>query len=219
MLRSVNPTWAEPKMKPRGAVTLFQGVKKYVESRMEKGAEVELAQIGPACDGMAALNFLSDVACCTSDCPPSSGPFVLANRKHGIPTLLSAAVARPFAGMSGEPTVVNNIVSGTGLTGRFFADVFGNLFEGRNYAYHAGQRVVRQPNGTPIARAPIGSQLEALVAGDVETGWGFFTNEGGPHSHHEGVRWNGAAWAGLEIRSSPLYNRQIAPLRGRTTCQ
>lgn len=210
MLRSVNPTWAEPKMKPRGAEKLFKSVTKYVESRMQRGAEVEIAQVGPACDGMAALNFLADVGCCTSECPPSSGPFVLANRKHGIPTLLSAAIARPFAGMSGEPTIVSNVMSGAGLSGRFFVDVAGNLFEGRNYSYHAGRRIVRQRNGTPINHAPLGSQVGSLVAGDISTGWGFYWSEGAPHPVHLCQRWNGTAWVDHTSRTQPIFAHEVS---------
>jgi hypothetical protein len=211
MLRSTNSKWTEPKLKPQGVESMFRGVVAYVESRLDKDTEVEIAQLGPACDGINALNFLSDVECCTTECPPSSGPFVLADREHGIPTLISSAVSRPFAGVSGAPNVVMSTLSSPPLAGRFFVGVDGALFEGRNGGYHHGRAIMRQPNGTVIDAAPLGSQVEAFIEGDVALSFGMYASEVDPHTSHTARSWDGSAWGALVGIGGPMMLREETP--------
>jgi hypothetical protein len=122
-------------------------VTKLIDRKMTKYPAVEVARAGPNCDGLPGLDFLDGAGCGDT----VSGPIVLANRRWGVPTLVSWNVPRPYIGTAGPLQVsASEYQEPEALTGRFFVDTDGNVYEGRNGGYHHGGGFSTSANGTFI---------------------------------------------------------------------
>lgn len=93
--------WREPAAPEYDNARVVDAIRALVNDTVPPA--LELAQLAPACDGIFAVDFLQVVACGGAN---ASGPFVLANRRYGVPTLVSTYLGRPFMGTGGEPVVV-----------------------------------------------------------------------------------------------------------------
>lgn len=219
LLPSRSPSWT-PNLPPNTTVNNFLStIKAYVSKEVSKATDVSVAQTSIVCDGLSAINALNGSDCC-SDCGPSYGPTVLVNIKNGVPTLLTTNVSRPLSGAgSGSVTASSTITGGSTseLHGRFFVDVEGNLYEGRNGRYHAAPSFPRYPNGTPlnVAVSPITPTAE-LEDGDLKFGFGMLGTESNPHPAHEVIRRVSGAWetSSIAVVGTPSAAFQDPPPSG-----